>query len=161
MALNWYWAVIERTNEGYFAHLPDLPGPTARGDTDKEALVLLAEFADDHVGDLIADGHQVPAASNEPERDPEVEEWGRAIVPVEVPGTTIRVSLSIDQALLKRIDRVAERVGENSAAASSLAQPCNGSAPRRRSALADADIRTLRSISLAEVVQEALGSSKG
>ena len=160
MALNWYWAVIERTNEGYFAHLPDLPGPTARGDTDKEALVLLAEFADDHVGDLIADGHQVPAASNEPERDPEVEEWGRAIVPVEVPGTTIRVSLSIDQALLKRIDRVAERVGETRSGfiAGAALQRIRA---ETKSALADADIRTLRSISLAEVVQEALGSSKG
>ena len=160
MALNWYWAVIERTNEGYFAHLPDLPGPTARGDTDKEALVLLAEFADDHVGDLIADGHQVPAASNEPERDPEVEEWGRAIVPVEVPGTTIRVSLSIDQALLKRIDRVAERVGETRSGfiAGAALQRIRA---ETKGALADADIRTLRSISLAEVVQEALGSSKG
>jgi predicted RNase H-like HicB family nuclease/uncharacterized protein (DUF1778 family) len=160
MALNWYWAVIERTNEGYFAHLPDLPGPTARGDTDKEALVLLAEFADDHVGDLIADGHQVPAASNEPERDPEVEEWGRAIVPVEVPGTTIRVSLSIDQALLKRIDRAAERVGETRSGfiAGAALQRIRA---ETKSALADADIRTLRSISLAEVVQEALGSSKG
>ena len=160
MALNWYWAVIERTDEGYFAHLPDLPGPTARGDTDKEALVLLAEFADDHVGDLIADGHQVPAASNEPERDPEVEEWGRAIVPVEVPGTTIRVSLSIDQALLKRIDRVAERVGETRSGfiAGAALQRIRA---ETKGALADADIRTLRSISLAEVVQEALGSSKG
>jgi predicted RNase H-like HicB family nuclease len=160
MALNWYWAIIERTDEGYFAHLPDLPGPTARGDTDKEALVLLAEFADDHVGDLIADGHQVPAASNEPERDPDVEECGRAIVPVEVPGTTIRVSLSIDQALLKRIDRVAERVGETRSGfiAGAALQRIRA---ETKSALADADIRTLRSISLAEVVQEALGSSKG
>lgn len=160
MALNWYWAVIEKTDEGYFAHLPDLPGPTARGDTDKEALVLLAEFADDHVDDLVADGHPVPAASNQPERDPEVEEWGRAIVPIEVPGTTVKVSLSIDQALLKRIDQVAERVGETRSGfiAGAALQRIRA---ETKGVIAAADIQTLRSISLADVVKEALESSKG
>jgi predicted RNase H-like HicB family nuclease len=160
MALNWYWAVIEKTDEGYFAHLPDLPGPTARGDSDKEALVLLAEFADDHVGDLAADGHPVPVASDEPERDPDIMEWGRAIVPVEVPGTTVKVSLSIDQALLKRIDQVAERVGETRSGfiASAALQRIRA---ERKGALVDSDLRTLRSISLADVVKEALESTKG
>lgn len=159
MALNWYWAVIEKTDEGYFAHLPDLPGPTARGDTDKEALMLLAEFADDHIGDLVADRQSVPGASDEPERDPDIEEWGRALVPVEVPGTTIKVSISIDQALLKRIDQVAERVGESRSGfiAGAALQRIRA---EKKSALTVSDVRALQNVSLADIVKQALETPK-
>jgi predicted RNase H-like HicB family nuclease len=110
----WYWAVLERNKEGrYFAHVPDLPGATASGATEREVLQNIAEIAADHVRDLVEDGHEVPAArsNDEIERDPDVHEVGRVAIPVDVPGKSVKISLSIDEALLKRIDRAANKAG--------------------------------------------------
>jgi predicted RNase H-like HicB family nuclease len=110
----WYWAVLERNKDGrYFAHVPDLPGATASGATEREVLQNIAEIAADHVRDLVEDGHDVPKArrNDEIERDPDVNEVGRAAIPVDVPGKSVKISLSIDEALLKRIDRTAAKAG--------------------------------------------------
>lgn len=110
----WYWAVLERNKDGrYFAFVPDLPGATASGATEKDVLITIAEIAADYVRDLVEDGHPVPKArnSNEIERDPESNEYGRAAIPVDVPGRSVKISISIDEALLKRIDRAANGMG--------------------------------------------------
>lgn len=110
----WYWAVLERNKDGrYFAHVPDLPGATAAGDSEQEVLQNIAEIAADHIRDLVEDGHEVPKARGNAEipQDPEVSEVGRAAIPVDVPGKSVKISLSIDEALLKRIDRAANRAG--------------------------------------------------
>lgn len=114
MATVWYWAVIEHHAGEYWATLPDLPGPNAADPDHDKALRLLAEFAADHVADLVEHGAPVPAARNaeEIERDPEVEEWGRALVPVDVPGKSVKINMSIDDAVLARIDRAADEAGE-------------------------------------------------
>ena len=84
MSTVWYWAVIEHHAGDYFATIPDLPGVTAADADYNEALRLLAEFAADHVGDLVERGAAVPAAcgARDIERDPEVNEWGRAAIAV-------------------------------------------------------------------------------
>lgn len=110
----WYWAVLERNMDGrYFAFVPDLPGATASGATEKDVLITIAEIAADYVRDLVEDGHPVPKARNsdEIERDPESNEYGRAAIPVDVPGRSVKISISIDEALLKRIDRAANGMG--------------------------------------------------
>ena len=114
MSTVWYWAVIEHHAGEYFVTIPDLAGVTAADPDHSEALRLIAEFAADHVGDLVDGGHAVPPASSDREvgHDPEVREWGRALVPVDVPGTSVKISLSIDAALLKRIDAAAGEAGE-------------------------------------------------
>jgi predicted RNase H-like HicB family nuclease len=110
----WYWAILEKNKEGrYFPHVPDLPGATAAGETEREVLESIAEIAADHVRDLVEDGHEVPKArsNDEIERDPDVSEVGRVAIPVDVPGRSVKVSLSIDEALLKRVDRAANKAG--------------------------------------------------
>jgi predicted RNase H-like HicB family nuclease len=110
----WYWAILERNKDGrYFASVPDLPGATAAGGSEKEVLQNITAIAADYVRDLVEDGHDVPTARNsdEIERDPEADEYGRAAIPVDVPGKSVKISLSIDEALLKRIDRAANSVG--------------------------------------------------
>ena len=109
-----YVAIIETNREGeLFVTVPDLPGVNAAAVTRREALELAVEFANDYVRDLIEEGHAVPPPRDlaEIERDPEVREIGRALIPVEVPGKSLKISLSIDQALLTRADRAAARVG--------------------------------------------------
>lgn len=109
-----YVAVIETSSEGeFFVTLPDLPGVNAAAGTKLAALELAIEFANDYVRDLVEEGHAVPPARDlvEVEHDPEMREVGRALIPVEVPGRSLKISLSIDQALLTRADRAAARVG--------------------------------------------------
>lgn len=109
-----YVAVIETNSEGeFFVTVPDLPGVNAAAASRLTALELAVEFANDYVRDLVEEGHAVPPARDlaEIERDPEVREAGRALIPVEVPGRSLKISLSIDQALLTRADRAAARVG--------------------------------------------------
>ena len=104
------------TSEGeLFATLPDLPGVNVTGETEGEVLALAKEFADDYVRDLVEDGHPVPKPrsyeqllKDEP-RDKS--EMTRAFIPVEVPGKSVKISLSIDEALLARADRAAEDEG--------------------------------------------------
>lgn len=109
-----YVAILEANSEGeVFATIPDLPGVNAAAATEQEALILAIEFANDYVRDLVEDGHPVPTSHEltAVERDPEAQELGRALIPVEVPGKSVKISISIDEALLKRADRSAEREG--------------------------------------------------
>lgn len=109
-----YVAILETNSEGeFFVTVPDLPGVNAAAATRLEALELAIEFANDYVRDLVEEGHAVPPARDlaEVEHDPEMREVGRALIPVEVPGKSLKISLSIDQALLTRADRAAAQVG--------------------------------------------------
>lgn len=113
---DYYLAILMRNSEGeLFATIPDLPGVNVTGETEGEVLSLAREFADDYVRDLVEDGHPVPKPrsyeqllKDEP-RDRS--EMTRAFIPVEVPGKSVKISLSIDEALLARADRAAEDEG--------------------------------------------------
>jgi predicted RNase H-like HicB family nuclease len=110
----WYWAILERNKAGrYFAHVPDLSGATAAGDSERDVLQNIAEIAADHVRDTVESGQPVPVARSVGDipRDPEVKEYGRAAIPVDVPGRSVKISLSIDEALLNRADHAAKQVG--------------------------------------------------
>lgn len=109
-----YVAVIERNKEGrFFAHLPDLPGATAAGASVGEVLRSLADIGADHLNDLAEEGDAIPEPTEfeDVPRDPEVDEYARAIVCVEVPGRSVKISLSIDEGLLARVDRAAKGAG--------------------------------------------------
>jgi predicted RNase H-like HicB family nuclease/uncharacterized protein (DUF1778 family) len=114
-----YVAVVEKNQHGrIFAHIPDLPGVTAGGSTVDDTLGILADIADDYVLDLANDNHEVPAATawEEFKPDPDVKEFLRCIVPVRIPpkvSRTVKISLSIDEGVLDRIDRAAARAGES------------------------------------------------
>jgi len=110
----YYVAVLARNSEGeVFATVPDLPGANSAAATAGEALKLVSEFANDYVRDLVEDGHDVPKARaiEDIPVDPEDHEIGRAMIPVELPGKSIKISISIDQALLERADRAAAAEG--------------------------------------------------
>lgn len=109
-----YTAIVETNREGrYFGHIPDLPGVTAAGATVDEMMRELAQFADEYVSDLAKEGAPIPAPTPfaDVPKDPDVKEFMRIALPVEKPGKTVKISLSIDEALLTRVDRAARQVG--------------------------------------------------
>jgi predicted RNase H-like HicB family nuclease len=83
----WYWAMIDRENDGRFiASIPDLGGLAAYGHSDKDAVAHVTELASQHVRAAIDDGRPVPPRRQCSEMPSYVrsKEVGRVIIPVEV-----------------------------------------------------------------------------
>ena len=58
-----YAVVIEKTDNGYSAYAPDLPGCIAAGDSRAETERLIREAIAMHVQSLKEQGHRVPDPS--------------------------------------------------------------------------------------------------
>ena len=67
MATMRYMVVVERGENSWGAHVPDLPGCVAVGETRAEALNLIREAIEFHIDGLRQDGAPVPAPSSESE----------------------------------------------------------------------------------------------
>ena len=83
----WYWAMIDRENDGRFiASIPDLGDLAAYGETDKDAVAHVTELAGEHVRAALDDGQHVPPRRQCSEMPSQVrsKEVGRAIIPVKV-----------------------------------------------------------------------------
>lgn len=59
--------VLERGEKSWGAHVPDLPGCIAAGETREEALKLIREAIDFHIEGLKKEGLPVPPPSSESE----------------------------------------------------------------------------------------------
>jgi predicted RNase H-like HicB family nuclease len=59
-----YMVVIEKSQEGYGAHVPDLPGCIAAGATREEVLKLIKEAIEFHIEGLREAGEHVPPPSS-------------------------------------------------------------------------------------------------
>ncbi len=55
-----YMVVIEKGENGYGAHVPDLPGCIAAGETREEVLNLIKEAIEFHIEGLRQNGEQIP-----------------------------------------------------------------------------------------------------
>ena len=62
-----YMVVIERGETSWGAHVPDLPGCIAVGETREEVVQLIREAIDLHIESLREDGLSVPLPSSESE----------------------------------------------------------------------------------------------
>ncbi len=60
-----YVVVIEKGESSYGAHVPDLPGCIAVGDTKEEALGLIKEAIEFHIDGLKADGEPIPSPASD------------------------------------------------------------------------------------------------
>src|SRR5215475_5213767 len=108
-----YIAVLERRgSQRIIARIPDLPAISAMGATRAAALAELVYVANEHVRLLAEHAEPVPPARDLDDIPAEAgREHGRALIPVEIPGKTVKISISIDQALLTRIDRAVKAEG--------------------------------------------------
>jgi predicted RNase H-like HicB family nuclease len=69
-----YMVVIERGDSSWGAHVPDMPGCVAVGETREEVLLLIREAIELHIDALKRDGLPVP----EPTSEGEIVEVGAA-----------------------------------------------------------------------------------
>lgn len=59
-----YLVVVEKGPTSYGAHVPDLPGCIAAGETKDEALTLIREAIELHLEDLKNQGQPIPPPSS-------------------------------------------------------------------------------------------------
>jgi predicted RNase H-like HicB family nuclease len=69
-----YTVILEQGEDSWGAHVPDLPGCVAAGDTRDEVLRLIREAIELHIEGLLQEGLPVP----EPKSEGEVVEIGAA-----------------------------------------------------------------------------------
>ena len=67
MAVMRYMVVVERGETSWGAHVPDLPGCVAVGETREEVLQLIREAIEFHIDGLKEDGLPVPTPTSEGE----------------------------------------------------------------------------------------------
>ncbi len=59
-----YLVVIEQGSSSFGAHVPDLPGCIAVGETRDEALALIKEAMEQHLELLLESGEEIPPAAS-------------------------------------------------------------------------------------------------
>ena len=67
MAIARYMVVVERGDTSWGAHVPDLPGCVAIGETRDDVLQLIREAIELHIDGLKQDGLPVPSPSSDVE----------------------------------------------------------------------------------------------
>ena len=67
MAVARYMVVVERGETSWGAHVPDLPGCVAVGETRDDVLRLIREAIELHIDDLKQDGLPIPPPSSDVE----------------------------------------------------------------------------------------------
>ena len=67
MAVTRYMVVVERGETSWGAHVPDLPGCVAVGESREEVLRLIRETIEFHIDGLKQEGVPVPTPSSEGE----------------------------------------------------------------------------------------------
>lgn len=108
MAIASYTAIVERAGKGFGVFFPDVPGCVTVGRTEAEAFEMAEEALSLHLGEMVRAGEPLPERSDEIPSDPEVEEYCRFLVRVELPGKAVRLNITMDEGLVAAIDRVAE-----------------------------------------------------
>lgn len=114
--------LVHQEDGRFGASFPDFPGAiTVAGDLDtlyRKAAEMLAF----HVAGMAEDGEEAPRLRglDELRGDPGFQEDSGdamiALVQVELPGRAVRVNISMEEGLLRRIDRAAEATGESRSA---------------------------------------------
>lgn len=59
-----YLVVVEKGPSSYGAHVPDLPGCIAAGETKEEVLSLIREAIEFHLEDLRQEGQPIPSPAS-------------------------------------------------------------------------------------------------
>ncbi len=115
-----YQAPGDGPNDGWDVVFPDFPGCVAQGDNAHDALDNGREALALHIEGMIAEGEELPDPSriNEPDKDwvlpiatqkhpPPI----HALLQVEIPGESVRINITMEKALVDRLDAAASREG--------------------------------------------------
>lgn len=108
--------IIHEENGVFGISFPDFPGAISTGSTLDEVVAKGAQALAFHVDGMVEDGETLPTLrSLEGVRtlDPDWIAGGIAVaVPVELPGKSVRINISVDERALERIDRAASVQGK-------------------------------------------------
>jgi predicted RNase H-like HicB family nuclease len=111
-------ALVHRENESYGMSFPDLPGCVSAAASLDELLLDGKEALDLHVEMMLQDGEPMPEfrSLDALRIDPEfAEDFATAelvtLLPVDIPGRAVKVTITMEEHLLLRLNKAAERQG--------------------------------------------------
>jgi len=111
-------ALVHRDNESYGISFPDLPGCISAASSLDELLLDGKEALDLHVEMMLQDGEALPdfRSLDALRADPEfAEDFATAelvtLLPVDIPGRAVKVTITMEEHLLMRLNKAAERQG--------------------------------------------------
>ncbi|RFB80419.1 type II toxin-antitoxin system HicB family antitoxin [Methylovirgula sp. 4M-Z18] len=115
-----FYALVHGKKGAYGVSYPDFPGFASGGATIEEAMARSQEGLAVHMAAMIEDGDKVPIPRDYEalQADPAFKEdfhdsIALALVDVEPPAKAARISVTIDEGLLARIDLRAKEIGES------------------------------------------------
>ena len=122
MATSWYRAIAyQRPNDGpddgWDVIFPDFPGCVSQGDTALDAMKNAKEALALHIEGMVAEGCELPPQSelNTPDKDwvtsIRMQNPVYALLETTLPGKNVRVDITMDRALVERVDSAAAREG--------------------------------------------------
>lgn len=112
------YALIHEEDGAFGISFPDFPGCVSGGDSAEEALARGRTTLAFHVAGMIEDGEALPRLRSlaELRRDPQFQADSDgatlALLPIDLPGKSVRINISLDETLLDQIDRAARARGE-------------------------------------------------
>jgi predicted RNase H-like HicB family nuclease len=121
-----YTAIVERGEHGFGVFFPDVPGCVSAGRTEQEVFANAEEALSGHLAEMVRGGDSLPQRSDDIPSDPEVDEYCRIQVRVDLPGKAVRLNITMDEGLVAAIDRVANN------RSSFLAEAARDALARRR-----------------------------
>jgi predicted RNase H-like HicB family nuclease len=101
-----YTAIVERGKNGFGVFFPDVPGCVSAGRTEQEVFANAEEALSGHLAEILLGGESLPQRSDSIPTDPDVDEYCRILVRVELPGKAVRLNITMDEGLVAAIDRV-------------------------------------------------------
>jgi len=118
MAKHWVLALVHKENGIYGVSFPDYPGVISGGDTFDAAVNRGANTLSFHLRSLAEDGEDIPLPSSQEEALSAAQDDLQAgalpaLIELDFPGKSVRINISIDEALLSQIDREAKSRGQS------------------------------------------------
>ena len=123
MAQRWYRACVYQSpgdgaDVGWDIVFPQFPGCVSQGDTVLDAIKNGKEALALHIEAMVSDGRALPdeAGANDPDpgwlieipkKDPVIHPF----LEMEVPGRSTRINITMDEALVERLDRAVRTEG--------------------------------------------------
>lgn len=111
--------LVHEEDGAYGISFPDFPGVISGGASLDEAIARGTSTLAFHVGGMVDDGDDLPIIRSlsdlRKDRDFREDVEGAVVVgvPLEYPGKAVRLNITLDENLVRAIDRAAEMAGES------------------------------------------------
>jgi|SRR5579864_4128768 len=114
--------LVHEENGSYGISFPDFPGAVSAAKSPDEAIARGRDTLAFHVQGMVEDGEEVPELRSLAQlvKDRTFRRDSKdavvVMVPLDLPGKTVRINVSMDQKLIEAIDRAADMMGSNRSA---------------------------------------------